>query len=207
MLFDNTFEQQCLTKGAPNYVSYFTAIFSILFIITNIPGNLLVILAVAIDPHKNLRVPFNYLMTNLAVADLLVGTVTSSIAINYHLKDGLNDKLSLTQIRVFDLSYFISCTASVLSLTALAIERYHAICNPRTFRNKFTGKRILLTIVIIWTVSFSLPFSYFKVGFIGYSFIFANTAIILAVGITCFTYAMMLHKFKQHTRYATVVMC
>ena len=49
----------------------------------------------------------------------------------------------------------------------------------------------------IWFVSLTLPFIYLEVGFITYAFIFANTSIIVAVGVTLFTYALMFYKFKQ----------
>jgi hypothetical protein len=56
--FQGLFEKQCQTVGAPTQLSFFTATFSILFTILNVPGNVLVILAVAKDPYKNLRTPF-----------------------------------------------------------------------------------------------------------------------------------------------------
>lgn len=198
--FQGTFEQRCLTLGAPTFLSFFTTSFSILFLILNIPGNLLVILAVATDPFKNLRTPFNFLMANLAFADLIVGTVTDPISVYIHWKEGTNAKLTLAEVRAIHMSYFISCTASVLSLATLAVERYLAIRNPHTYRNKFTTKRVLLTIGCIWLISLTLPFIYYEVGYITYAFIFANTAIVLAIAITCFTYSLMLRKFKQKSR-------
>jgi hypothetical protein len=134
--FQGSFEKRCLTLGAPSFLSFFTTTFSILFTILNIPGNLLVIIAVAKDPYKNLRTPFNYLMANLAVADLIVGTVTDPLSIYIHWKEGINAKLLKSEVQVLHMSYFISCTASVLSLATLAVERYLAIRNPHTYRNR-----------------------------------------------------------------------
>ena len=134
--FQGSFEKRCLTLGAPTELSFFTTTFSILFMILNIPGNLLVILAVVKDPYKNLRTPFNYLMANLALADLIVGTVTDPSSIYIHWKEGTNAKLLKTEVQVLHMSYFISCTASVLSLATLAVERYLAVRKPHTYRNK-----------------------------------------------------------------------
>jgi hypothetical protein len=134
--FQGLFEKRCLTIGAPTQLSFFTTAFSILFTILNVPGNLLVILAVAKDPYKNLRTPFNYLMANLALADLIVGTVTDPMSIYIHWKEGINAKLLKSEVQIFPMSYFISCTASVLSLATLAVERYLAIRNPHTYRNR-----------------------------------------------------------------------
>ena len=68
---------------------------------------------------------------------------------------------------------------------------------PHTYRNKLTGKRILGTVTLIWFISLSLPCVYFEVGFITYAFIFANTSVIVASGITCFIYSMMVKKFRK----------
>ena len=125
--FQGTFDERCKTTGAPSSLSFFSASLSILFMITNIPGNLLVILAVFRDPFKNLRSPFNYLMTNLAAADLVVGAVVCPLSIHYHVTEGLRGSISTEEIKAFHFTYFISCTASVLSLASLAVERYVAI--------------------------------------------------------------------------------
>ncbi|XP_028408274.1 5-hydroxytryptamine receptor 1A-like [Dendronephthya gigantea] len=95
------------------------------------------------------------------------------------------------------MSYFISATASVLNLGTLAVERYLAIRNPHTYRNKLTGKRILVTIAGIWVTSLLLPLLYFEVGFITYAFIFANTALVAVFVITCLIYGLMLKKFHN----------
>ena len=125
--FQGTFEQRCLTTGAPTSLAFFTLSLSILFLITNIPGNLLVLLAVLRNPYKNLHSSFNILMTNLAVADLIVGAIVCPLSIHFHLNEALKENISITQIKIFHYSYFISCIASVLSLASLAVERYVAI--------------------------------------------------------------------------------
>lgn len=200
--FQGEFEERCHSTGGPNDLSFFTATWSLIFLLLNIPGNLLVILAVVLDPYKNLRTPFNYLMASLACADLLVGTVTEPFSVYIHLKEGLDANLTLEELETLHMSYFISCTASVLSLGTIAVERYLAIRNPHTYRNKLTGKRILVTIACIWTISLLLPILYLEVGYITYAFIFANTALVAVFLITCFIYGLMLKKFyKRRMKY------
>lgn len=200
--FQGEFEDRCHSTGGPNDLSFFTAIWSLIFLFLNIPGNLLVILAVVLDPYKNLRTPFNYLMASLACADLLVGTVTEPFSVYIHLKEALDANITLEELETLHISYFISCTASVLSLGTIAVERYLAIRNPYTYRNKLTGKRILVTIAGIWIISMLLPMLYFEVGFITYAFIFANTALVAVFVITCFIYGLMLKMFyKRRMKY------
>ena len=120
-------EDECHGNDSIPNMSYLTVSIAFLLMILNIPGNLLEILAVALDPYKKLRTPFNFMMTNLAVADLVVGVVTVPMSIYIHWKEGMGEHVTLGELRVLFMSYFISCTASLLSLATLAVERYLAI--------------------------------------------------------------------------------
>jgi hypothetical protein len=200
MSFQGTFEKRCLITGAPTELSYLTTSLSMLFTLTSIPGNVLIILAVVLDPNKNLRTPFNWLVVNLATADLIVGTTTNPISVYVHMKEGLTQKLTVPEIQTLHMSNFISCTASVLSLSSLAVERYLAVRKPSTYRTNVTNKRIMLTIAGVWLISLSVPFVYFEVGYITYAFIFANTAVAVAIAITCATYTLMLRKVRERSQ-------
>ena len=191
---------RCLETTAPKELSILSASWSLFSALLNIPGNLLVIVVIAADPFKNLRTPFNYLMANLALADLIVGVISDPFSVYIHCKEVTDSKVTELDYQINHISYFISCTASVLSLAALAVERYLAIRDPHNYRNKCTAKRIALTISGIWVISLSLPWIYLHVGFITYAFIFANSAVAVAVLITCFTYGLVLRAFKKRTR-------
>ena len=196
MVFESVFEKQCQDVEAPPELSFTTASLSILLILTNIPGNILIILAVVLDPNKNLRTPFNWLLVNLATADLIVGFITQPISAYYHIKEGLRLHRSPQEVKTHHMAYFISCTASVLSLTSLAVERYLAVRKPNAYRTNVNNKRIAATVAIIWLISLSLPQIYLEVGFTMYGFIFANSSIVIAVSFICITYALMKQKFK-----------
>ncbi len=192
---DNTFEKQCRSIQPPTQMSFVTASVTTLLIFTNVPGNILVILAVVVDPNKNLRTPFNWLVVNLAIADLIVGVIAQPLAVYFHIKEGLdNNGVRVEESLAIYIIYFISCTASILSVSSLAVERYLAVRKPNTYRNKVTNKRIVVTIVIIWLVSFSLPYINLNVGFSTYAFIYANTSIALGVIIIGITYTLMKRK-------------
>ena len=74
-----------------------------------------------------------------------------------------------------------------------------------SIHDRFTTKRVFATVGCIWLISITLPFVYFEVGYITYAFIFANTAIILAIAITFFTYGLMLRSFRQRANDATTI--
>ena len=199
MVIKSTFQERCLIVEAPTELSYMTSGISFLLILTNIPGNLLIILAVLVDPNKNLRSPFNWLALNLAAADLMVGCITEPLSAYHHIREGLRKKIMVEEYVIIRAIFFISCTASVLSLTSLAAERYLAVRKPVLYRTSVTNKRIVLTIVGIWVISFSLPSIYLVVGFGIYGFLFANASIAFAVIVICITYTLIKRKVKQRS--------
>lgn len=198
-------EDECHGSDSIPNMSYLTVSIAFLLMIPNIPGNLLEILAVALDPYKKLRTPFNFMMTNLAVADLVVGVVTEPMSIYIHWKEGMGEHVTLGELRVLFMSYFISCTASLLSLATLAVERYLAIRYPYIYKNQLTKRRVLRTAIGIWTISIALSCIYFKVGYVTYAFIFANTAIVITITIICFMYYLMYRALKMRARSDTPV--
>ena len=189
--------RNCTGVLAPAYLSFLTASVSfVLFLLTS-AGNLLVCLAVYRDPNRELRTPFNFFVVNLAFADLLVGLVLEPISVAIHLKEGLTDGPLGNGIPTIHMSYFISCTASVLSLAALTIDRYIAITYPFYYRAKHNVKKVAAASLAIWIISVSLPFVYFKVGYISYAFVFANSAVILTFVIFIVSYVSIFRKIRH----------
>ena len=62
----NTFEATCRPIKSPIAMSYLTASAIILLVFTNIPGNILVILAVVLDPNKKLKNSFQLVSCKLS---------------------------------------------------------------------------------------------------------------------------------------------
>ena len=176
----------CDNITAPSYLSFSSASFSILSVVVATVANFLVILAVFLDPNKDLRSPFNYFVGNLALADLVVGLLSSPLAAVYLIHEGL--KLHNQVFRSLrHMTYFISCTASLLSLTALALDRYVAITYPLHYRTKLSPIRAFLFSCLVWIVSILLCLVYFIVGYDKFRFVFANTAVVVTIEAMIFT--------------------
>ncbi|XP_031566980.1 adrenocorticotropic hormone receptor-like [Actinia tenebrosa] len=190
----------CSNISAPTSLSITSAAICSVLTVTAVVGNILVLLAVVIDPNRNLRSPFNFLVANLAAADLIVGCFALPMSVEFYVREALEG----TSVKPWDharrVGYFISSTASLLSLAALTVDRFVAITYPMKYRAKLSPKRTLFVSVSLWTVSIAFPFLYFEVGYLKYQFVFANTAVIATFIVLCLTYAKVFKSFKSQVR-------
>ena len=113
-------------------------------IILGFLGNVAVISAVS-QRHKNIKSPSNYLIMNIAVADLLVAVIVTPLRFVeiYHgwpLGEFLCHFLA-------PLQDVIVCV-SVVTQTVIALERYRGIVTP--FKTKMSLQKTKLAIGIIW---------------------------------------------------------
>ncbi|MEE6493421.1 hypothetical protein FKM82_016819 [Ascaphus truei] len=128
------------------YLNVYIALESVIGI-TAILGNTLVIWAVSINP--SLQNTIFYFIVSLALADLAVGVLVMPLAI----------VLSLGLQIQFHACLFMCClniiltNASILSLLAIAIDRYLRIKIPTRYRTVITARRVYLSIGILWTLS------------------------------------------------------
>ena len=108
--------------------------------------------------NRHLRKPSTYLIINLTVADLLVGTVSgSSMTFKLH---NLETYLGLEQD--FSWQLFVQFTlqglflvASLANISLISLERLHATLFP--FRHCLVGTRVYLTIILCsWLFSLIL---------------------------------------------------
>ncbi|XP_066299100.1 gastrin/cholecystokinin type B receptor-like [Branchiostoma lanceolatum] len=115
-------------------------------------GNVLVVFSVA--RFRRLRSTTNYLLGNLATADLLIVALCVPVkAAEFFLPSW---ELGGFLCKATALLQFLSVICSVLTLTCISIERYFAIIYPMQIRSVFTVSRARLLIAAIWIVSFLL---------------------------------------------------
>lgn len=83
------------------------------------------------------------------------------------------------------MSFFIGCTASLLSIAMLAVERSTAANS--NFHRKLTKNRVTLLSIVIWVFSFAFPCMYFKIGYLKMSFVFSILMLVVtSVIVTTF---------------------
>ena len=111
-----------------------------------IVGNGLVVIAIAVDPYKELKSIPNYLILNLAVCDLFVGPseVLLGLLCFYHS--------SHLYLVAYTAIYF-SMVASALTLLALAFERYIVVAAPLESKEYLIYSHLKLAIAYIWLIA------------------------------------------------------
>lgn len=135
------------------------AIVCILFgamIAATLVGNSLVIMAVLLVRKLKIQ-PANYLLVSLAVADFCVGLVVMPIA----LIDLLTDHWVLGEsvCRFWTSADLTLCTASIVNLCMISVDRYCAISRPLRYAAQRTRPRILCYVVIVWIISLVVSIS------------------------------------------------
>ena len=130
----------------------FTILFA-LMVICNLVGNTLVILVVTLN--RSMRTPTNYLLVNLASADMVVavfiGLQFIATPTFTHPQGTLGSVLC--KIITGGNPGWVGAVASVFSLVAIAIERYWAVLHPHSQKIKLTKKKILILALLSWIVS------------------------------------------------------
>ena len=185
----------CFGVWAPTEVSITTMVLAIVFMIATVPGNLMVILAVLFDPNKNLRNPFTLLVANLAVTDLIVGALVEPLSINTHYRESRG--LSISMSWFSQSVYFLCCTASLLSLAALTVDRYLAITKPLWYRANANYGRVATAVSLVWILSCCSTSIFFFVGFVAYAFVFANITMFCTIFIFIFSYVRIFQYAKN----------
>jgi len=112
-------------------------------------GNVLVIVAVARD--RNLRGPQNWFVASLAMSDILVGLFIMPLSLANELMgywafgDVLCELWLATDV--------LLCTASILNLVLISLDRYWSITMAMTYIRRRTARLATALIAIVWGLS------------------------------------------------------
>lgn len=189
----------CKGVWAPREVSLTTLSTAAVFVVFTVIGNLLIILSVLLDPNKNLRrTPYILLILNLAITDLIVGVMAEPLSMVTHWREAHGLSISFSSLSQF--VYFMCCTASLLSLAILTIDRYLAITSPLWYRANITNIRVLQGSIAIWILSVACSGLLFVIGFVTLAFVFANLTLFCTVFILVFSYVRVFLTVKQKVK-------
>jgi len=120
-----------------------------IIVVGTVVGNILVCTAVAIV--RRLRTPSNLLIVSLAVSDLLVAVMVMPFATMYEVMGRW--ALGKAVCDMWTSLDVLLCTASILNLCAISVDRYFVITRPFQYAMKRTPVRMAAMIVAVWVLS------------------------------------------------------
>ncbi|XP_054167378.1 beta-2 adrenergic receptor-like [Oppia nitens] len=155
--FNRIFDREHLLEDVSTYEIVFRsfgALLCILIIITTIVGNVLVI--VVVTKFHRMRTVTNILLASLAFSDITVACLVMPFTIIY-------DFIRFWPWGTIACHFWISCdvmccTASILHLCCVAIDRFWAITRPLRYRTYISKRRLFCCISIIWFCSAAISF-------------------------------------------------
>uniref|UniRef100_A0A8C2BWR5 Histamine H2 receptor n=1 Tax=Cyprinus carpio TaxID=7962 RepID=A0A8C2BWR5_CYPCA len=131
------------------------------FIALTICGNVLVCLAVATS--RRLHQISSCFILSLAVTDLLLGLLVLPLTAMLELRNG-RWPLGGVFCNIYISLDVMLCSASILTLLAISVDRYLAISNPLCYPRRVTPRRVGITLTAIWTCSLAVSFVSIDLG-------------------------------------------
>ncbi|KAM7416195.1 hypothetical protein PAMA_018320 [Pampus argenteus] len=119
------------------------------FIVFGIVGNILVILSVVC--HRHLRTVTHYFIVNLAVADLLLSSTVLPFSAIFEILDRW--VFGRVFCNVWAAVDVLCCTASIMSLCVISVDRYIGVSYPLRYPAIMTKRRALLAVMLLWVLS------------------------------------------------------
>nr|QVK45763.1 G protein-coupled receptor [Proales similis] len=152
----NLFKHPSLSTTSIGNIIY-TSVLTIVFgsiILSTLIGNSLVILAVVIVRRLHTADNANNLLiVSLAVSDLLVGIFAMPFAVYVEMSNENKWYLGAILCDLWTLSDVLLCTASILNLCAISVDRYFIILQPMVYTQRRNAKLMLLMILVVWLLS------------------------------------------------------
>ncbi|XP_077478822.1 alpha-1A adrenergic receptor-like [Stigmatopora argus] len=121
----------------------------LIFFAFGVLGNILVILSVAC--HRHWRSVTHYFIANLAAADLLLSSAVLPFSAASEALGGW--AFGRPFCGVWAALDVLCCTASILSLCVISIDRYLAVSQPLRYPAVATGRRGLAAVAALWGLS------------------------------------------------------
>ena len=159
-LIANSSNSTLATDSSGGYHAPMEAILALLILVflVNLFGNVIVVLI--ITKKKRMQTFTNWLLLNLAIADLLVALICIPLEIPLEIKNQYwiyGDKFCT----IFYPIQTATVYGSVFTLVGLSLSRYWAIIHP--FKPQATVRHAKIAIAVIWMLSLALVIPYMTV--------------------------------------------
>jgi 5-hydroxytryptamine receptor 2 len=112
-------------------------------------GNLMVCIAIATD--KRLQNVTNYFLFSLALADLFVCSIVMPLALLAEVRHGLWT-WDFPMCLLYSYSDVFLCSASIVHMSVISLDRYLGISKPLKTRNK-SRTIVIVKIIFVWVMT------------------------------------------------------
>ena len=149
--YERLFCSQEITAGIRGYLIFISA-FNVLLAICSSLGNILIL--IALHKETTLHAPSKLFLRSLATTDLLVGVISEPLTITYWMSAvrKRQDDCYNALFTSFIASYLL-CGMSLLTLTAISVDRLLALTLGLRYRQVVTVKKACACVIMFWIVS------------------------------------------------------
>ena len=148
-----------LVRGVDDELIFVSALHSFLSI-TAFLGNTLIL--AALFKETSLHPPSKLLYRNLAITDLCVGIIAEPFYVTY-LTSVVNERWDICSYAYWAVTYsgLTLCTVSLLTLTAISVDRLLALLLGLRYRQVVTYRRTCITVSGVWIFSIVIASNFF----------------------------------------------
>ncbi|XP_078374955.1 adenosine receptor A3-like [Oculina patagonica] len=183
-----------LTTGIHGKLT-FIAVLNIFLSITAFLGNALIL--AALRKESTLHPTSKLLLRSLATTDLCVGLISEPLAITY-LMSAVNEHWNICRY-VLTARYItdpILCGVSLLTLTAISVDRLLALLLGLRYRQVVTLKRTYVIVITFWVVSAVFSAMYF--WNVRITMLYSILLILLCLVTSVFSYTKIFYTLRHH---------
>ena len=156
--YERLFCSQEITAGIRSYLIFLSA-FNVLLAICSSLGNILIL--IALHKETTLHAPSKLFLRSLATTDLLVGVISEPLTITCWMSAvrKQQDDCYNALFTSFIASYLL-CGMSLLTLTAISVDRLLALTLGLRYRQVVTVKKACACVIMFWIVSITCSAMY-----------------------------------------------
>ena len=174
-------------------VGFFSAL-NILLSITASLGNALILIALH---NVSIYPPTKLFFRCMAVTDLCVGLIVQPLYITFllcHITE-VNENFAYYVSEIYNVLSWILCGVSLLTSTAISVDRLLALVLKLRYRHAVTLRRVRVVIILFWLISASVGSSRFSRS--GVIFILASIIVPLSLVTSIFCHTWIYFRVRH----------